>query len=379
MSYKYRHRETYKGIRLDIKANTTSELIRKVEKKKNSIDKGIIDSSVKLSEFGKMYLDANKKHSVSASWYQDLCYIWSVITDGIKDRKIEHIKPIHLQGYLNSLTVSDSYIKKQYDLICQVFRYAYINGVTPTDYTLGLVRPHGTETITGRSITDTERETLLKALNGHRGELFCKMMLYCGLRPSEAQALKWADIDLTEKTVTVSRSLKRDGTVGTPKTSAAYRTIPIPDHFMPLIRATYSNPFDDIFTHNVTWRRRMWDSVKRDMNLAMGCKTYRNKLIPPYPLAEDFTLYNLRHTYCTDLEKMGVPINIASRLMGHSNISITSKVYTHASTEALETARQLINMGNQVGKTSENVQISTVANGLAVMRSGVRTPYAPPK
>jgi hypothetical protein len=65
--------------------------------------------------------------------------------------------------------------------------------------------------------------------------------------------------------------------------------------------------------------------------------------------------------------------------MGHSNISITSKVYTHASTEALETARQLINMGNQVGKTSENVQISTVANGLAVMRSGVRTPYAPPK
>lgn len=92
----------------------------------------------------------------------------------------------------------------------------------------------------------------------------------------------------------------------------------------------------------------MWDSVRREMNLAMGCRTYRNKLVPPYPLADDFTLYNLRHTYCTDLEKMGVPINIASRFMGHANIGITSKIYTHASTEALEIGRDLIN--NSSGK-----------------------------
>lgn len=91
----------------------------------------------------------------------------------------------------------------------------------------------------------------------------------------------------------------------------------------------------------------MWRSVQREMNIYMGCRVFRNKLIPPLPLADDFTLYNLRHTYCTDLEKAGVPINIASRLMGHSSINITAKIYTHASTQALEMARDLIEKAAQ--------------------------------
>ena len=92
----------------------------------------------------------------------------------------------------------------------------------------------------------------------------------------------------------------------------------------------------------------MWANVCREMNIAMGAEVYRNQLVT-HPLADDFTMYNLRHTYCTDLERIGVPINIASRLMGHSNIGITSKVYTHASTEALETARRLID-GQKCGQ-----------------------------
>ena len=344
-TYEYRHREIYRNVPIDCKAHSSGDLIKKVEAKRAEIDRGIVDDSVKLSRFGELFLESHKENVVSASWYQDLCYIWDVIVRGIGDKPIKNIKPLHLQSYLNSLTdISDGYIKKQYDLIKQVFRHAYINGVTPSDYTLGLVRPHGSATQSGRSITDHERKVLLDVLDGHRGELFCKILLYCGLRPAEAQALIWKDIDLNKKTITVSKSLKRDGKVGAPKTSAAYRTIPVPDHLVPLLQKNKSqNPFKDVFSHNPDWRKRMWDNVRRDMNLAMGCKTYRNKLVPPFPLADDFTLYNLRHTYCTDLEKMGVPINIASRLMGHSNISITSKIYTHASTEALEMARDLIN------------------------------------
>lgn len=358
--YEYRHQELYRNVKIDVRAHTSKELIRKVEKKREEVDRGIVDENVKLSVFGQLFLESHKENTVSASWYQDLGYMWSVIVKGIGDRPMKNIKPLHLQNYLNSLTVSDGYIKKQYDLLCQVFRHAYINGVTPTDYTLGLVRPHGTPVVSGRSITDHEREVLLQVLDGHRGELFCKIILYCGLRPSEVQALQWKDIDLKKKTITVSKSLKRNGTVGEPKTSAAYRIVPIPEHFVPLLKDRKEGPFDNVFSHNLTWRRRMWENVQRKMNLAMGCKIYRNKLLPPYPLAADFSLYNLRHTYCTDLEKMGVPINIASRLMGHSNISITSKVYTHASTEALETARNLIN-GNEGMKAT--AKATTAING----------------
>lgn len=342
--YEYRHREVYRDVSIDIKANSSKELIEKVNRKKAQIDKGIIDGSMKLSEYGKLFLKAHKLHTVSASWYKDMEYFLAVIVREIGDKPLTHIKPLHLQNYLNSLAdKSDSTIKKQYDLICQIFRDAYRNGAVPADYSEMLTRPIGRTAINGRSITDRERAILLQVLDGHRGELFCKLILYCGLRPSEVQALQWCDIDFRKATVTVSKSMKRDGSIGSPKTPSAYRIVPIPEHLLPLLRQHRMDPFDYLFPHDLSWRRRMWKNVQREMNLAMGCKTYRNKLVPPFPLADDFTLYNLRHTYCTDLEKMGVPINIASRLMGHSSISITSKIYTHASVEALEIARKLIN------------------------------------
>lgn len=344
MKYKHRHTEWYKGIRIDARANTMKELNTKVDKRKAEIDRGIIDGSMLLSEFGNQFLENCKRNTVSESWYRDLSYTLGAIVHGIGDRPMQNIKPLHWQGYLNGLVgFSDSTIKKRYDLIKQLLKHAYANGVTPDDYTKSLVRPHGVPAVNGRSITDTERKYLLQVLEGHRGELFCKIILYCGLRPSECQALQWKDIDLKTATINVNKSMKVNGKIGAPKTDAAVRKVPIPEHLIPLLKSNYGSPFDYMFSHNHTWRRRMWDSVRREMNLAMGCKTYRNQLVPPYPLADDFDLYNLRHTYCTDLEKLAVPINIASRFMGHSSIVITSKIYTHASTEALEIGRDLIN------------------------------------
>lgn len=341
--YEHRHREVYRNVRIDVKAHTSKELHDKVSKKKAEIDRGIIDGSMRLSEFGRRYLEAAKLRTVSASWYRDLQYNLAAIVRGIGDRPMANIHLLDLQEYMNSISnMADSTIKKRYDLICQIFRYAYRNGASPADYSENLVKPRGSAPVNGRSLTDRERAVLLGVLDGHRGELFCKIILYCGLRPSECQALQWSDVDLQRCTLTVSRALKPDGSIGPPKSSAGYRTVPIPQHLVPLFHEHKSGPFDPLFSHNPTWRRRMWENVQREMNLAMGCQIYRNRLVPPYPLADDFVMYNLRHTYCTDLEKAGVPINIASRLMGHSNISITSKIYTHASVEAMEIARELI-------------------------------------
>ena len=359
MSYKHRHRETYKGTKIDIKAHTSADLIRKVNAKKKAIDRRVVDGSVLMSRFGFMFLEATKQNVVSASWYQDLCYTWNTIVRQMGDRPMDKIRTIQLQEYLNGLDLADGTIKKRYDLIGQIFRYAYINGVTESDLTLGLVRPHGTPTVNGRSLTDTERNALLEALNGHRGELLCKIILYCGLRPSEAQALKWDDIDMNALTISVSKSLKRDGTVGPPKTASAYRLVPIPDHLVPLLKSSMSS--GDMFSHNLKWRRRMWDDIRKRTGITAN-------------------LYDLRHTYCTDLEKLGVPISIASRFMGHANINITAKIYTHASTEALELGRNLINQWETPRETSpQTIETKPKAGRLAVMRSGVRTPYAPPK
>lgn len=57
-------------------------------------------------------------------------------------------------------------------------------------------------------------------------------------------------------------------------------------------------------------------------------KAKKQKLIPVNP-AEDLEPYLLRHTFCTNCQAAGVPLNVAKELMGHSDISVTAKIYTH--------------------------------------------------
>ena len=57
-------------------------------------------------------------------------------------------------------------------------------------------------------------------------------------------------------------------------------------------------------------------------------------------IADDLTLYCLRHTYGTDAVSAGVPIATLSELMGHEDIRTTKKYYIHTSYEARKSAKE---------------------------------------
>lgn len=353
-NYKHRHTEVYKGIRIDKKANTLKELMLKVEQKKREIDSGLTDSNIPLQKYAFKWLETYKKPNVSQSWYEDIERRIKQIVDGIGNKPLGKITAIEIQSYLNTLTCyTDSHIKKTYDIINQVFTRAYKDGlIRPIDINC----PRGRRLTVGRSLTDYEREILLEVLKGHRGEFFCKLMLYCGLRGGEVAALQWKDIDLESGIIHVNKAMKKDGTIGEPKTASGVRDVPIPYKFIAELKKAVKSPFSPVCVNTQgkpytrTARTKMWNSVKREMNIKMGCKVFRNQLIPPLPLEEPFKIHYLRHTYCTDLEKAGVPINIAKVLMGHSSITVTAQIYTHADSGTLELARNLIDVANDVAK-----------------------------
>ena len=327
MKYKYRHQELYKDKKIDVKANSRSELIEKVIRKKALIDSQTVDSDMKLQDFCTLYLETYKRDVVSASWYADLCLISSKLIDGVGNKPVGKIKPIEVQSFLNSCShLSDSSIKKITDFTKQIFSEAEKNGATT--YKFDLIAPKGKSEVQGRSLTRSEQDALLRAIKDHRGEIFISLIYYCGLRPSEASALIWKDIDLEKNILHVNKSLKKDGTIGSTKTASGVRDIPIPISLSTLLKKHVRSPFSLVCEqrnghYTKSSIRKLWTSVKKEANI-------------------DARLYDIRHTYCTNLEKAGVPINIASRLMGHSDISITSKIYTHASDEAVEIARRCI-------------------------------------
>ena len=69
------------------------------------------------------------------------------------------------------------------------------------------------------------------------------MALFLGLRCGELLALKWADIDYKDKTITIQRNLVRAGDIKKteliikePKTVESNRTIPISNNIIYLLK-----------------------------------------------------------------------------------------------------------------------------------------------
>ena len=135
-----------------------------------------------------------------------------------------------------------------------------------------------------------------------------------------------------------------------PKTEAGKRNIPIPDILLNDLQAVKGEPFAPVFTqlksskrHTESSLRKAWLSFIKAMDIENGAQIQRNKVILSV-VSPDLIPYYLRHTYCTDLEAAGVPINIAKVLMGHSDICVTSKIYTHTTSKAIADAAEKINL-----------------------------------
>lgn len=78
---------------------------------------------------------------------------------------------------------------------------------------------------------------------------------------------------------------------------------------------------------------------------------------PPCLVADDLVPYDLRHTFCIDLQDAGVSINVAKELMGHSSIELTARIYTHYTEKSLNDAavkmEQFRNKNKKMEKNKE--------------------------
>lgn len=343
MSKKYKHRKTFTfdGQRYEVAADTLENLYAKKANKLRDLEEGKVrvTSAMTVAAWIDTCIDTYKIGASAKYRSQMKQRLHKHVSGAIGSRQLRSIKPIDLQNILNAQAgKSESHVKKLYQEMCFVFEKAQQNHLLIHNLAENLVRPHG-YIHKRRSLTDAERRHFLAVCDRDPRFVLFLLMLKCGCRSKEARDAIGKDIIL-EDGVPV---LHIRGT----KSANADRFVPIPLDLYARIKNTpkFANiAQSDAGTYiNETTYKRMTERLRREMNLSMGCKTYRNKLIPPYPLAPDFVPYMLRHTYCTDLQKRGVDIRTAQYLMGHSDISITANIYTHVDMGQVVAAAALIN------------------------------------
>lgn len=363
---------TFDGKRYYVRGKTEAEAIEKMTRKKIELEEGKsrVSRNTLYKDWFAEWLETYKMPSVSPSWAKTIKDIGrSVIVSQIGNQSLKGLKPLHVQRVLNSKSdMSQSYIKLIYVIMSDSMRIAVKNGLMLENPCDAVTIPKGRKPEKRRAITAKERHYILLTCRKHRAGLFYLIMLYCGLRPGEVAALQWRCIDLKNRVLTVDSAVKPNGSIGQPKSDAGLRRVPIPEALADVLEQTdHVSPFSQVCTNahggmlTKTAMKQQWQSFKRQLNIEMGCRTYKGALVPPYPVADDLVPYCLRHTYCTDLQAAGVPINVARELMGHSDISITSKIYTHSSTESFDSAADAINRldrerGKNVGNNFDVVE-----------------------
>ena len=163
--------------------------------------------------------------------------------------------------------------------------------------------------------------------------------LVSGIRKGELVALQWVDLDVEQRTISVSKQATKSETgdlvVTRPKTENSIRQISIPQDAVELLVKEHakhpSNPW--LFPSSRTGGMYHPDSVA----------TLHQRILKDAGL-EHLRFHDLRHTFATLALQNGVDIKTVSAMLGHYDAGFTLRTYTHTTRQKQDEAAQT--MGN---------------------------------
>lgn len=229
---------------------------------------------------------------------------------------------LRTEGGRSGKPLSQSSILQLHRYVKCMFNHAKKRGDVPPDSLRGL-RPPKAGKPKKRSMTDAEAiklsEELMKTRDArHVAVLLC---LECGLRRSEALALRWSDV--CDRMLMVEASMENDEStnIGTTKTESGQRKVAIGDRMWKFL---------------TVWK---WDQASFCEGCEFVCSDDGSPISPAAlscwwtrereKLGTDFCLHELRHTFATRLVRANANLKSVQIMLGHKRIATTMDVYAH--------------------------------------------------
>ena len=182
------------------------------------------------------------------------------------------------------------------------------------------------------ALTVEVQKKLLEYAKGRSYENQYRFILQTGLRTGELVGLKWEDIDFLNKILKVQRSMEYrhsvgEWRVGEPKSKSGYRTIPVTDEAIKILKAQKEKN-KKIKVVSIEWVEYVFLSRKGE---PVKNSTYDTALFKICEQAEidKFSMHILRHTFATRCIEGGMMPKTLQKILGHSNIGITMNLYVH--------------------------------------------------
>jgi len=341
-SIEYRVSYGYNSSGLLIRKSFYGKTQAECRKKKKEYDKYHavpLDKIYLVSEWAVRWLDLYKKEKCSIKMYEQYKHIIEkYININIGHLKISAVKPAHIVAMMNKYkSMSESHVKKTMLCIRGIFETAVDNDLCPKDPSKK-VKPEYVKTKERQFFNETEIAIIEKICFAERSVIADALvtLLYTGLRREELLGLKFSDVDFDAGVIEIKRTVIVESgkklLKDTMKTETSRRVIPLLPKVKEIIE-TRPRSCDYIFPTS-------YGEFQNPEAFSLAYKRLMkriNRLNNDNSQIRELSPHCCRHTFATHLSKNGVDIKIIQSVLGHADISMTSR-YTHDSVDGMKKA-----------------------------------------
>ena len=261
-----------------------------------------------------------------------------------------YVRPYLGESYLSDITLSDGLtmlaklrerglasrtVRKAHETLRNALEQAHAEGIIPANparnKAISKALP-ATEHVERETVPMAKVKTFLMEADKGRYAAYWRVLLFCGLRPSEALGLKWADIEGDTLHIRRTLSDRNQGPLEfvPTKTKRSKRTIILPKVVKDALAAHRARQAAERLKAGASWT----DNDLIFCNVAGGplrqaqTRASFSALLKAAELPA-MRIYDLRHSAATLALEMGIPLKVVSEMLGHSTIALTANTYSH--------------------------------------------------
>ena len=371
-------RISIQGKRIGFYGKTKTEVKNQAKEHLQKVENGYKEpKNVIFNEYMEYWLTTFKKNKIEFSSYNRLCSVYAhQIHNSIGNKKIGQITTKDIQDLIDSHAnpldpavkpLALSGLKRILNLLNPCLKKAVEEGVIQKNPCEHVILPKEScilkKTKQQFSLSDKELEEFkVAALSKYkstkdyrsRDALVLLLMLNLGLRVGELLALEWTDVDLQSEVVHISKTVQEgitdyeggnekkknyQKTKSSTKTPSGVRVLAL--NSMVHYYIDELQKYDE--RHQITSKYVACTGVGT-MNCSRNLQRSLDRVINRTNIQKHVSLHTLRHTFGSTLLRNGVNIEVVSKLMGYSNITITYNKYIHVIQEEEAKAMNGVNI-----------------------------------